>query len=264
MRLILPLILALLGAGAGIGAGLFLAPATPEEPGAPDGAEAPDGAGDGTGELEGMAALEAAADGGAPLRAEAPNNVAFRWSKGDRDGAAQAFERAEHVVELTVRHPRVAVAPLEPRGAVAAFDPASGRYTLWTPSQGVVTLRTAMAECLGVGSDAVRVVTEDVGGSFAVKIWPYPEHVLALVAAELTGRPVKWTATRSESFTADAAGRARVDRARLALAGDGRFLAFTIDALADLGAYVNTVAPAIVSTGATGVMGHVYRSPHLR
>ena len=61
MRLILPLILALLGAGAGIGAGLFLAPAPPE---APDGAEAPEGAGDGTGELEGMAALEAAADGG--------------------------------------------------------------------------------------------------------------------------------------------------------------------------------------------------------
>jgi len=210
-----------------------------------------------------VADVEAAADGGAPLRAEAPNNVAFRWSKGDRDGAAQAFERADHVVELTVRHPRVAVAPLEPRGAVAAFDPASGRYTLWTPSQGVVTLRTAMAECLGVGIDAVRVVTEDVGGSFAVKIWPYPEHVLALVAAELTGRPVKWTASRSESFTADAAGRARVDRARLALGGDGRFLAFTIDALADLGAYVNTVAPAIVTTGATRVMGHVYRIPHL-
>ncbi|MFP4270816.1 MAG: xanthine dehydrogenase family protein molybdopterin-binding subunit, partial [Alphaproteobacteria bacterium] len=210
-----------------------------------------------------VADVEAAAEGGARLWAEAPNNAAFRWSKGDRAGAAHAFEQADHVVALTVRHPRVAVAPLEPRGAVAAFDPTSGRYSLWTPSQGVVALRTAMAECLGVGTDAVRVVTEDVGGSFAVKIWPYPEHVLALVAAELTGRPVKWTATRSESFTADVPGRARVDRARLALAGDGRFLAFTIDALADLGAYVNTVAPAIVTTGATRVMGHVYRIPHL-
>jgi carbon-monoxide dehydrogenase large subunit len=206
--------------------------------------------------------VEAAA-GATALWPEAPDNVAFRWSKGDREGGDAALARADHVVELTVRHPRVAVAPLEPRGAVATFTPATGRYTLWTPSQGVVSLRAAMAEALGVAADAVRVVSEDVGGSFAVKIWPYPEQVLALVAAERTGRPVKWIAARTESFAADAAGRARVDRARLALDGDGRFLAFTIDALADLGAYVNTVAPSIVTAGGTRVMGHVYRLPHL-
>ena len=206
--------------------------------------------------------VEAAA-GASAIRAEAPDNVAFRWSKGDADAAAAAVARAAHVVELTVRHPRVAVAPLEPRGAVATFARESGRYCLWTPSQGVVALRAAMAEALAVGTDAVRVVTDDVGGSFAVKIWPYPEHVLTLVAAELTGRPVKWVADRGESFAADVAGRARIDRARLALDADGRFLAFTVDALADMGAYVNTVAPAIVTAGATRVLGHVYRIPTL-
>ncbi len=61
MRLLLPLILALLGAGAGIGAGLFLAPAPPEA------AEAPDNAREGDEELEGMAALEAAAGEGEEL-----------------------------------------------------------------------------------------------------------------------------------------------------------------------------------------------------
>ena len=190
---------------------------------------------------------------------EAPGNVAFRWSKGDGTAVERAVAHAAHVVELTVRHPRVAVAPMEPRGAVGAFDAASGRYTLWTPSQGVVMLRTAMAEALGVAGEAVRVVTEDVGGSFAVKIWPYPEHVLVLAAARRLGRPVAWVASRSESFLADVPGRGRVDRARLALDADGRFLAFAIDALADLGAYANTVAPAIVTSGGTRVMGHTYR-----
>ena len=193
----------------------------------------------------------------------AETEVAFRWAKGDAAAATRAFERADRVVALTVRHPRVAAAPLEPRVAVAAFTLATGRYTLWTPSQGVLTLRGAIAESLGVDAGAMRVVTEDVGGSFAVKIWPYPEHVLTLVAAELTGRPVKWVADRSESFSADVPGRARIDHARLALDARGRFLAFTIEAEADLGAYVNTVAPLIVTTGATRVMGHVYRIPAL-
>src|SRR3546814_12040677 len=57
-----------------------------------------------------------------------------------------------------------------------------------------------MADYLGVGQDRVRVITEDVGGSFAVKIWPYPEQVLALAAAKACGRPVKWIATRTESM----------------------------------------------------------------
>ena len=100
----------------------------------------------------------------------AETEVAFRWAKGDAAAATRAFERADRVVALTVRHPRVAAAPLEPRVAVAAFTLATGRYTLWTPSQGVLTLRGAIAESLGVDAGAMRVVTEDVGGSFAVKI----------------------------------------------------------------------------------------------
>ncbi len=207
--------------------------------------------------------VETALEGAVAARADVASNVAFRWSKGDEAAVAAAFADAAHVVELTVRHPRVAAAPLEPRGAVARFDAASGRYTLWTPSQGVMTLRAAMAASLGVAEHDVRVVTEDVGGSFAVKIWPYPEHVLALVAARRLGRPVKWVASRGESFAADVAGRARVDRARLALDPDGRFRAFAIDAVADMGAQLNTVAPMIVTTGATRVMGHVYRLPAL-
>src|SRR3546814_8849067 len=120
-----------------------------------------------------------------------------------------------------------------------------------------------MADYLGVEQDRVRVITEDVGGSFAVKIWPYPEQVLALAAAKACGRPVKWIATRTESMATDAMGRGRVDRAALALDADLRFTGFRIDALADVGAFWNAVNATIVTSGAVRVFGHCYRIPGL-
>ena len=108
------------------------------------------------------------------------------------------------------------------------------------------------------------MVTHDVGGSFAVKIWPYPEQVLALVAARRLGVPVRWTGTPSEAFIGDAAGRGRIDRGRLALDADGRFLAFEIEATADMGAFLHTVAPSIVTQGAVRPFGQVYDIPAQR
>jgi carbon-monoxide dehydrogenase large subunit len=196
-----------------------------------------------------------------PIWAEAPENRAFAWERGNGDETARLIAGAAHVLELTVAHPRIAVAPIEPRGCLAEHDPATGRYTLTTPSQGVVALRTALCACLRLPPDRLRVLTHDVGGSFAVKIWPYPEHVLALVAARATGRPVRWTATRSDAFLGDVPGRARLDRGTLALDADGRFLAFRIDALADMGAFLNTAAPSIVTQGAVRPFAQLYRIP---
>ena len=208
--------------------------------------------------------LEAAAAEGAPqIWDDIPDNRSFTWEKGDRAATETGFAEAAHVIELTVRHPRVAIAPIETRGCIAEFDAKTGRYTLTTPSQGVVGLRTAMADYMGVDEASVRVITEDVGGSFAVKIWPYPEQLLALIAARETGRPVKWIGSRTESFVSDAMGRGRVDRAKLALDADGKFLAFRIDALADMGAFLNAVAPSIVTSGAIRPFAHVYKIPGL-
>jgi carbon-monoxide dehydrogenase large subunit len=205
---------------------------------------------------------EAAAAEGAPqLWPAAPGNLGLDWDKGDREATDRAFAEAAHVVELTVRHPRIVIAPLETRGCLGSF--AEGRYTLWTGSQGVVSLRAAMAGYLDVPPDRIRVVTEDVGGSFAVKIWPYPEQVLVLAAARATGRPVKWVASRAESMLGDAMGRGRVDRAALALDADLRFTGFRIDALADIGAYWNAVGATIFTGGACRVFGHCYRIPGL-
>jgi len=215
-------------------------------------------------DLPAVADVEQAAAEGAPQIWEGiPGNRSFTWQKGTEQETADGFAKADHVIELTVRHPRVAIAPIETRGCVAEYDAETGRYTLITPSQGVVGLRAAMADYLGTDEAQVRVVTQDVGGSFAVKIWPYPEQLIALAAAREVGRPVKWINSRTESFTSDCMGRGRVDRAKLALAKDGTFLAFRIDALGDMGAFLNAVAPSITTTGAIRPFAHVYKIPGL-
>jgi len=188
-----------------------------------------------------------------------PGNEAFRWHKGNVSETDRLIASAAHVTRLVVRHPRIAISPIEPRGALAEF--ANGRFTLVTPSQGVTGLRAALSDCLGIDPALLRVVTHDVGGSFAVKIWPYPEQVLALAAARATGRPVRWIQTRSEAFVADAPGRARIDRGALALDADGRMLAFRIDAVADMGAFLSHAAPFIVSMVAVRPFQQVYDIP---
>ncbi|MEQ8587065.1 MAG: xanthine dehydrogenase family protein molybdopterin-binding subunit [Thalassobaculaceae bacterium] len=212
-------------------------------------------------ELPSVTDPERAFEGAVTLWPEVPGNVAIDWDKGNREETDAAFAAAAHVIELTVRHPRVAIQPIETRGCIGTYEVEADHYTLITPSQGVMSLKGAMARYLGVDADRVRVVTEDVGGSFAVKIWPYPEQVLVLAAARATGRPVAWQASRTESFVSDAMGRGRVDRAALALDADGLFLGFRIDALADIGAYWNAVNPAIVTGGAVRTFGHCYRIP---
>ncbi len=196
--------------------------------------------------------------GALPIWPEAPENRAFRWQNGNPDKTDALIASAAHVIRQTVVHPRIAISPIEPRGCLAAFDEETESYTLDAPSQGVVSLRAALSECLGIENSQLRVRTGDVGGSFAAKIWPFPEHALTLVAARLTRRQVRWTGTRSEAFTGDVHGRGRVDEGELALDEDGRFLAFRIRAYADMGAFLNTAAPFIVSTGAVRPFSQQY------
>lgn len=186
-------------------------------------------------------------------------NTAFSWKKGDAAAMEQALEDAAHIVRLRVVHPRIAMAPVETRACIGHF--VNGRFHLETASQGVHSIQSAVAECLGIEPSELRVTTPDVGGSFAVKIYPYPEHVLSLLAARKTGKSVRWAGTRSEAMMSDAVGRARVDQGTLALDADGRFLGFQIDAIADMGAYLSTVGPFVPTSGAVRPFNQSYVIP---
>jgi carbon-monoxide dehydrogenase large subunit len=206
-------------------------------------------------------ASEAAKPGAPQLYDEAPGNLALDYHYGAADKVAAAFAAAAHVTRLSLVNSRVVVNAMEPRAAVAAFDPASGRFTLHTGCQGAFGMRSSLADLLGVPVDKVHVLVGNVGGSFGMKAAPYPEYICALHAARALGRPVKWTADRSESFLADHHGRDHEFVGELALDDKGRFLAARFTGYGNMGAYLGAVSPIMSTLNIVKNAMGVYRTP---
>jgi aerobic carbon-monoxide dehydrogenase large subunit len=169
---------------------------------------------------------------------ELSSNRSLHWQAGDRAAVAAHLEGAAHVVELEVDYPRQIVAFMEPRAALASWDPAADRYTLQAGCQSGHAIRGVLALILGVGEPALRVIVPEVGGGFGARNMVYPEFVLALFAAKALGRPVKWVAERSESFTTDAQARSQRLSGTLGLDAEGRFIAIRVAATWRHGGYL--------------------------
>lgn len=204
---------------------------------------------------------EAAQPGAPQLYDDVPANTFLDFHHGDSERAAAAFAGAAHVARLGLTDNRVVVNAMEPRAAIGAYDAAAGRWTLHVGSQGVFGLRNSMAEILGADPQNVRVITDNVGGSFGMKAAPYPEYVCLLHAARELGRPVKWTDQRSESFLSDHHGRAIEVTGELALDRDGRFLAVRLSGYADLGAFLVQMSPLPSTLNVAKNLVSVYRTP---
>ena len=117
------------------------------------------------------------------------------------------------------------VAYLETRGATGIYDERSGRYTLYTGTQGAMSVRDRIAAILNISKETLRLVTQDVGGGFGQKISVSVEQPLLLLAARKFGRPVKWMAERMEASLADAHGRDSRMKGELAFDSEARILA---------------------------------------
>lgn len=176
-----------------------------------------------------------------PIHEDIPGNTVLDFHHGDEARTAEAFSRAAHVARLTLEDPRVVINPMELRACLAAYGAESGHFTLDTPSQGVFGLRNALAEVMGLETDAITVRSGHVGGSFGMRIHPFPEQVCALHAARAIGRPAKWTEERTPSFLSDNHGRATRYDAALAVDAEGRFLALSVEGYGDMGAYLTPV-----------------------
>ncbi|KAB0679926.1 xanthine dehydrogenase family protein molybdopterin-binding subunit [Aureimonas leprariae] len=177
---------------------------------------------------------------------ERGSNLAGTLHEGDKAATEAAFLEAAHVAEIRLVQNRIVANYLEVRSAIGEFVESEDRYLLTTGSQGVHGLRDNLAkDVLGIEPERVRVVTRDVGGGFGTKAFLYREHALVLVAAEKLRRPVKHTADRSEHFVSDTHGRDNVVTARMAMDGEGRFLALKVDLHANLGAYSYQYGPMI-------------------
>jgi carbon-monoxide dehydrogenase large subunit len=206
-------------------------------------------------------AVQALQPGAAQLHDEVPGNVAVDYHWGNSEAVAAAFAKAAHVTKLTLVSNRIVVNPLEPRTALGQYDAASGRYTLRVCSQGVFGMKGGTANVLGTTPDKVRILTENVGGSFGMKSQVFPENCLVLFAAKQLGRPVKWTDERSESFLSDHHGRDHVQTIEGAFDKEGNILAVRLTGLGNAGAYPIVPLPYTVNA-VKNVVG-VYKTPLL-
>ncbi|HUZ66029.1 MAG TPA: xanthine dehydrogenase family protein molybdopterin-binding subunit, partial [Beijerinckiaceae bacterium] len=184
---------------------------------------------------------------GAPaIHDVAPENVVYRWSLGEEAPTAAAFKAAAHVTTLDIVNNRLSPNAIEPRAAVGDYDEGADSFTLYTTSQNPHVARLVLSAFIGIAPEhKLRVVAPDVGGGFGSKIFIYAEETVCVWAAKKVGRPVKWTADRTESFLADAHGRDHVTHAELALDANGKMLALRVRTSANLGAYLSTFASSV-------------------
>jgi carbon-monoxide dehydrogenase large subunit len=204
---------------------------------------------------------EAIAPGATQLHQAAPGNICFRWARGDETAVQAAFATAAHVIEIELINNRLIGAAIEPRAVIGVPARGHDKLTLLSSTQVPHHIRRMVAEQLGLPESAMRVIAPDVGGGFGYKGKLYPEESIMVFAAQRLQRPVRWTATRSESFIADNQGRDHRTRAELALDRKGRFLALRVRTLANLGAYVSTFGAAIPSAIYSALLAGVYQTP---
>ncbi|MGB5182322.1 MAG: xanthine dehydrogenase family protein molybdopterin-binding subunit, partial [Xanthobacteraceae bacterium] len=187
---------------------------------------------------------------GAPaLWDDAPNNICVDTTFGDAAATDAAFARAAHVVSRKFHIGRVTGVPLEPRAALAAYDAATGRYTLHAGSGGAVRQKRELATVLGIAPENLRVLSYDVGGNFGTRNRVFVEFALVLWAAKKLGCPVKFTATRAEAFLSDYQGRDLVSEVALALDKDGRMLAMRATNISNVGAHCVSLSPLSKGAG---------------
>ncbi len=200
-----------------------------------------------------VADARTALDPGAPvirddIDGQAGNHI-FDWAAGDQAATDAVFAAADVVVSQDLLYPRVHPAPLETCGAVADFDQVSGKLTVWSTSQAPHAHRTLYALMAGLPEHKIRIISPDVGGGFGNKVPLYPGYVCAIVAAQLTGRPVKWMEDRSENLMSTSFARDYHMHGEIAATADGRILALRAKVLADHGAFNGAAQPTKFPAG---------------
>ena len=208
--------------------------------------------------VDAQAALSAGAE---QLYPDIPGNLCFDYEYGDEAKTAAAFARAAHVTRVELDSQRMVGNPMEPKACLAAYDPKTDRYDLYTSSQGLTLMRGSASGITGIPAEKIMVHAQDVGGGFGIRSDAYSEYCVAMLAAKELGRPVKWTSTRSETFVSDYHGRAARLVGELALDAQGNFLAIRINWFVNMGAYLSSPG-ALINTLPPGLHAvNLYRIP---
>jgi carbon-monoxide dehydrogenase large subunit len=169
-----------------------------------------------------------------------------RLSGGDADAAFTAAPRVFKRRFTTGRHTGV---PMEPRGLVADFEPATRALTVWISTQVPHMMQAVLVDLFGLPEHRVRVIAPDVGGSFGIKIHVYQDDLAAVALAIVLGRPVKFVATRRESFVSDIHAREQTIDVEVAADSDGVVSAMRARITAAVGPYSAYPRSSVVEGG---------------
>ncbi|MDQ2726319.1 MAG: xanthine dehydrogenase family protein molybdopterin-binding subunit [Actinomycetota bacterium] len=188
--------------------------------------------------------MEAALEPGAPLQfVKVPGNLVV----GSRDPAgASVLDGADVVVRGRFENQRVAVAPMEGSAVVVVPGDSGNGTNSGNGTAPELTVHLAcqmphgsqaqLAGLFGIPKEHVRVIAPDVGGAFGAKHLS-AEAVVAVSAARLLGRPVRWVETRSENMVSMPHGRGQVQYIELGINHDGTIVGLHCRIVGDAGAY---------------------------
>ena len=180
---------------------------------------------------------------------QVPDNMPVETFFGDPEATDRAFARAAHVVKKKFHIGRVTGVPMEPRSALGQYDAATNTYVLYAGSGGAVRQKNELIHVVGVPPERLRVISPDVGGNFGTRNRTFVEFGLVLWAAKKLGRPVKYTATRSEAFLSDYQGRDLVTSVELALDDKHRFIGMRATNISNVGARCVSLSPLSKGSG---------------
>ncbi len=193
---------------------------------------------------------------------DVPNNICYDWGHGNKEAVDAAFKQAAKISTLEFVNNRLIPNAMEPRAANAQYTRHDESYTLYVANQNPHVERLLMcAFVLGLPESKVRVIAPDVGGGFGSKIFLYAEETALVWASKRVGRPIKWTAERSESFLTDAHGRDHATKVELAMDAKGNFLALRVKTIANMGAYLSTFASSVPTILYATLLAGQYKTP---
>jgi aerobic carbon-monoxide dehydrogenase large subunit len=216
-------------------------------------------------ELPAVTDAETALDAGTPvIHPELGDNLAFE-RKLDAGEVDKAFAAADAIAEATFLFGRHTGVTNEPRAVVADWNEGAQRLTVHHGTQAPHMMQNIFAKHLGLAEHQVRVVTDDVGGSFGIKVHVYADEMAAVALSKLLKRPVKFVADRIESFVTDIHARDHRVKARIGVMQDGRITAFEIDDLTGIGPYsVYPRTSGIEANQVVNLVGGPYTCPNYR
>ncbi len=198
------------------------------------------------------------------IHPELGDNLAFerRLDAGD---VLTAFDDADHVIEQSFVFGRHTGVTLEARSIVADWNKAEARLTVHLGTQAPHMMQNIIAQHLGLEETQVRILCQDVGGSFGIKVHVYADDMAVAALARMVGRPVKYVGDRLESFTADIHARDHVVHGRIGVKNNGEITAFEIDDLTGIGPYsMYPRTSAVEANQVVNLVGGQYSCPNYR